>query len=192
VVAWSLGHGGTGPCAPTPSARPSAANTGARRCFLLPRQRIGSEVVARCLCSDKFKYDRGIYEIWLSLAIKMMALTPPNCTGAPVTRTGHALASEIDLIAGHTCVLARPASPWPPKNSGNWRCQVLWSVGCTSRGEVFWLIRDPKKIRRKKCSWASVCAGELALFFGIWSHSLLPLVCRFQPHSPTTSDPSRS
>jgi hypothetical protein len=34
-LAWPLGHGGTGPCGPTPSARPSAANTRARHCFLV-------------------------------------------------------------------------------------------------------------------------------------------------------------
>jgi hypothetical protein len=33
-LAWSLGCGGAGPCGPTPSARPSAANTRARHCFL--------------------------------------------------------------------------------------------------------------------------------------------------------------
>jgi hypothetical protein len=62
-LAWSLGCGGTGPCGPTPSARPSAANTRDTCSALLPRQRIGSEVVAICLCSDKikYKYSRGIY-----------------------------------------------------------------------------------------------------------------------------------
>jgi hypothetical protein len=69
---------------------PHAQRTAERRehtCLaLLPRQRIGPEVVAICLCSDKikykYKYGRGIYiyiyiyiyEIWLSLAIKIMAL----------------------------------------------------------------------------------------------------------------------
>ena len=33
--------------------------------------------------------------------------TPPNSTGVPATRTRYALASEIDLLAGHACVLAR-------------------------------------------------------------------------------------
>jgi hypothetical protein len=47
--------------------RPRAQRTAGRRqhmcSALLPRQRIGSEVVARCLCSDKikYKYGRGIY-----------------------------------------------------------------------------------------------------------------------------------
>ena len=33
--------------------------------------------------------------------------TPPNSTGVPATRTRYALASEIGLLAGHACVLAR-------------------------------------------------------------------------------------
>ena len=61
---------------------PHAQRTAERRqhtcSALLPRRNIGSEVVAICLCSDKikYKYGRGIYryDMWLSLAIKIMAL----------------------------------------------------------------------------------------------------------------------
>jgi len=62
---------------------PHAQRTAERRqhtcSALLPRRNIGSEVVAICLCSDKmkYKYGRGIYryEMWLSLALKIMALS---------------------------------------------------------------------------------------------------------------------
>jgi hypothetical protein len=47
------------------------------------------------------------YEIWLSLAIKIMALHPTPLEFLPHTRTRYALASEIGLLAGHVCVLAR-------------------------------------------------------------------------------------
>jgi hypothetical protein len=75
--------------------------------------------------------------------------TPPNSTGAPVTRTRHALASEIDLLAGHAFVLARLIRRGSKTSSGNWRCRMSWSVECTTWGELFWLIRDPKKVRPK-------------------------------------------
>jgi hypothetical protein len=63
VLGKSMGHGGTGG-----PVRPHAQCTAERRqhtCSApLPRQRIGSEIVAiRCICSDelKYKYGRGIY-----------------------------------------------------------------------------------------------------------------------------------
>jgi hypothetical protein len=44
--------------------------------------------------------------------------TPPNSTGVPVTRTRYALASEIALLAGHACVLARLLRRGSKNNSG--------------------------------------------------------------------------
>jgi hypothetical protein len=137
-LAWSLGHGGTGPYGPTPSARPGVANTRARHYFLASASGLRFEVVARCLCSDKIKYKYGrgiyIYEIWFSLAIQIMALHPtplePPAGAAPVTRTRCALASEIGLLAGHAFVLARLIRCGSKTSSGNWRCRMSWSVEC--------------------------------------------------------------
>jgi hypothetical protein len=63
--------------------RPHVQRTGVRRqhtcSAMLPRQRIGSEVVATCLCSDKIKYNMAVAYIYMkymavTLAIKIMAL----------------------------------------------------------------------------------------------------------------------
>jgi hypothetical protein len=75
--------------------------------------------------------------------------TPPSSTGVPATRTRYALASEIGLLAGHACVLAPLIRRGSKNISGNWRWRMSWSVGCTSWGEVHWLIRDLKKLRRQ-------------------------------------------
>ena len=77
--------------------------------------------------------------------------TPLKSTGAPVTRTRYALASEIDLLAGHAFVLARLIRRGSKTSSGIWRCRMSWSVECTTWGELFWLIRDPKKVRPTNC-----------------------------------------
>ena len=109
-------------------------------------QRIGSEVVARQMSvqlDKNYKYGRGIYiyiyEILVVTCYKTYG-TPLNSTGAPVTRTRYALASEIDLLAGHACVLARLLRRGSRKHSVTWRCRMSWSVRCTSWGELFWRL----------------------------------------------------
>jgi hypothetical protein len=85
-----------------------------------PAHRVRS--CGRCLCNDKIKYKYGrgiyIYEIWLSVVTCYKNYgTPLNSTGAPVTRTRYALASEIGLLTGHACVLARPLRRGSKNNS---------------------------------------------------------------------------
>jgi hypothetical protein len=101
--------------------------------------------------------------------------TPLNSTGAPVTRTGHALASEI--------VSWRAAVHRGPKNkSGNWRCRMSWSAGCTLWDEVYWHIRDPKKVRPKNCilsrrfikTWLSNIHRPLLRKILLWDELLPP------------------
>jgi len=77
--------------------------------------------------------------------------TPPNSTGVPATRTSYALASEIGLLAGHACVLARALHRGSKNNSGNWRCRMSVVRWMHLWGEVYWPIRDPKKVRPKNC-----------------------------------------
>jgi hypothetical protein len=70
-----------------------------------------------------------IYEIWLSLAIKTLALHPTPLESLPATRTRYALASEIGLLAGHACVLARRLHRGSKPSSNNWRWRMSWSAG---------------------------------------------------------------
>ena len=85
--------------------------------------------------------------------------TPPNSTGVPATRTSYALASEIGLLAGHACVLARALHRGSKNNSGNWRCRmsvVRWMHvgGAKSIG----LFAIQKKYDRKTALWAVVAS----------------------------------
>ena len=77
--------------------------------------------------------------------------TRRNSIGVPARRTRYALASEIGLRAGHACVFARSRQRGSKNNSGNWRCRMSWSAGCTFGGEVYWLIRVAKKPDAKIC-----------------------------------------
>jgi hypothetical protein len=88
------------------------------------------------------------YEIWLSLAIKIMALHATPLEFLPHAQDMHA--SEIGLLAGHACVLARPL------HRGNWRCRMFVVRWMHVWGEVYWPIRDPKKVRPKTALWAVV------------------------------------
>jgi hypothetical protein len=77
---------------------------------------------------------------------------PSNSTGAPVTRTRYALASEVAWPSSWTCLCLGSKN-----NCGNWRWRMSWSVGCTSWGEVNWLIRDLKELRRENCVMSPRC-----------------------------------
>ena len=138
---------------------PHAQRTAERRqhtcSALLPRRNIGSEVVAICLCSDKmkYKYGRGIYryEMWLSLALKIMALSTQLHWST--FHTHKICTSEQNWPSSWTCLcLGAPALHRGSKASScNWRWRMSWSAGCTLWGEVYWPIRDPKKVRPKNC-----------------------------------------
>ncbi len=102
-----------------------------------------------------------IYDMWLSLAIKNMALHATPLEFLPhATRTIYALASEIGLlVAGHACVLARALHRGSKNNSGNWRCRmsvVRWMHvgGAKSIG----LFAIQKKYDRKTALWAVVAS----------------------------------
>jgi hypothetical protein len=122
---------------------------------LLPRQRIGYEVVARCLCAViKLNINMAVayidicdIYIWLSLAIKIMALHWSSC------HTHRACTSERNWPSSWTCsCLGAPALHRGSKNnSGKWRWRMSWSAGCALWGEVYWAIRDAKKVRPKNC-----------------------------------------
>ena len=117
---WSLGHGGTGPYGPTPSARPSAANTRARHCFLASASgpKLWPYVCAVIKLNINTRPWHSIYRYEMChLAVTCYKNygtwhSPPNSTGVPSTRTRYALASKIGLLAGHACVLARALPPW--------------------------------------------------------------------------------
>jgi hypothetical protein len=72
--------------------------------------------------------------------------TPRNSTGVPATRTRYALASEIGLLAGNACVLARRWSPWPKKQ--------LWQLAL-SHTVVRWMHvwGAPKSIGSSSAGW---------------------------------------
>jgi hypothetical protein len=142
-LAWSLVAGARtaerARTAPRPAhgARPSAANTGARHCFLASASgpQLWPDVCAMINSSTAVAY---IYEMWLSLAIKRMAPHPTPLTRSPGTRIRYALASEIGLLAGNACVLAPRAwrargavAPNPALAIGVVGCRGPWSVGCT-------------------------------------------------------------
>jgi hypothetical protein len=62
--------------------------------------------------------------------------TPPNSTGAPVTRTTHALASEIDLLAGHGLCLGAPLLTVAQKTNlviGIGACRGLLDARCGAK-----------------------------------------------------------
>jgi hypothetical protein len=69
--------------------RPHAQRTGVRRqhtcSAVLPRQRIGSKVVAICLCGDKikYKYVRGIYT-YIYIYMGIMRLIGPDGSYVPL------------------------------------------------------------------------------------------------------------
>jgi hypothetical protein len=72
---------------------------------MFPRQRIGSEVVAICLCSDKIKYNVAVAYIYMRYMVVTCYKnygTPLNCTEVPVTCTGKSQALEN---ATRCCVL---------------------------------------------------------------------------------------
>jgi hypothetical protein len=84
-LAWWLGHGETGPYGLTPSARPSTANTRARHCFLA---RASGPKLWPYACAV-IKLNINNYEIWLPLAIKIMALHPTPLESLSHTQGDH-------------------------------------------------------------------------------------------------------
>ena len=106
---------------------PRAQRTAERRqhtCLaLLPRQRIGSEVVAICLCSDKmkYKYGRGIYryEMWLSLALKIMALS-----------------TQLHWSTFHTHKICTSEQNWP----SSWTCLCLRALASAWVKKQLWQL----------------------------------------------------
>ena len=85
--------------------------------------------------------------------------TQPNSTGVPATRTRYALASEIGLLAGHACVLARLLHRGSKNNSGNWRCRMSAVVRWMHVvGRSIGLFAIQKKYDRKTALWAVVAS----------------------------------
>ena len=85
--------------------------------------------------------------------------TPPNSTGVPATRTRYALASEIGLLAGHACVLARllfTVAQKPTLVIGVGACCGPLDARCGAKSIGLFAIR--KKSDAKIASWAVVAS----------------------------------